>query len=66
MLYTMMQAAATAEQQPDQAVMAWQNAWARLLPKIEKPEAGAEKRPPLKHAFEVGCRLARSLQKLER
>ncbi|MFM7864392.1 MAG: tetratricopeptide repeat protein [Planctomycetaceae bacterium] len=66
MLYTMMQAAATAEQQPDQAVMAWQNAWTRLLPKIEKPEAGAEKRPPLKHAFEVGCRLARSLQKLER
>ncbi|GDX90414.1 hypothetical protein LBMAG46_04190 [Planctomycetia bacterium] len=66
MLYVLMQATAAAEQQPEQAVTAWQTAWARLLPKIDKPAAGAEKRPPLRHAFEVGSRLARSLQKAER
>ena len=66
MLYVLMQATAAAEQQPDQAVTAWQAAWARLLPKIDQPAAGAEKRPPFRHAFEVGSRLARSLQKMER
>ncbi len=65
MLYVMMQATAAAEQQPDQAAVVWQTAWDRLRPKIGQPEAGAEKRPPLKHAFEVGHRLARTQQKLD-